>query len=77
MHMKGLYKLRLEYKQYLLYANELPEVDDRYEDILGGKLYPKDDAPDEAIRLADMENDFAAIESYLPHIEFTGEYIMS
>lgn len=76
-NMKGLYKLRMEYKHWLLYAHELPADDPRHEDIIGGRLYPKDDAPEEARRLADMENDFAPIESYLPHIEFTGEYLMS
>ena len=75
--MGKLAKLRMEYSQFLLCANELPEDDDRYEDIIGGKLYPKDNAPDEAIRLAEMVNDLAPIESYLPHIEFTGAYLMN
>lgn len=75
--MKELFKLRMEYNQYLLSANELPDDDPRYDDSYSCKVYPKSDAPAEAYKFADMENDFALIECHLPDIEFTGEYLMS
>ncbi len=76
-NIKELFKLRMQYKHWLLYAHELPEDDSRHEDTISNKQYPKEGAPKEAYKLADMENDFGIIENHLPHIEFTGEYLMS
>lgn len=72
MNLRQFARLRIDFKTWLLEAWELPETDSRY-DPEDNRLYPKENAPEEAVRLAKMENEFSSFGEYLPILEFSRE----
>lgn len=70
INLRKYSKMCIDYNQFILYPSDFEETDPRFNTDI---LYLKDNAPDEAKKLLDIETDYLEFEQYIPDIEFTSE----